>query len=853
MSEQPSVSAAPRKRWMLPAAIAGAVFALVGVGAIAWRQLSHGHAKFPLEAARLPSTTTQLDEQELNGAHEKSDKVRQTYLAGILGSILCKPSADNPVNSLLSVGSDPTKAIAYLTPAHLAEVRSVMSCGREMAPKIASPFVATLTFTEDEQPRKLLVFTLKADQLPTKLGWIHYTFSGVPGFCFTAKGESASEADCVDASYAAVRDGERWLFTNKSAMNTLARTLARPHEQISTAVEALQEAADATQGLSSRTVQASPPSAKAFLSAPCAWASQGVAGSTSDFMAACFTATDKQLEVISTKLRAAAYERDESVEQAQAIRGRIVLVARDADAAGDMQKDVAELVRDWQSQVENNEAKLVKLASQNPTSTREKVWAATIDTFLKALKRMQVSRSGRVVTVGYDEKFSADDTKEVQEALGKPDEKPEAVVAILDAVEKQQPVPAAALGQLMGTKAAAFALDSGLGLDLATFKVRWNAWLTKANKNGKLNSLRLGDVTLAPKNGSPSESAFTVTLYHHDDPAADVTLSGVVGKDGEAIKQVTLSKTEAAKWAASATDALAFHGMVAAVTPDVDDKAVIQDLDMAPGSDTSTVRGKARFSYSSTPDGLTATYTVGLGLDAPAAAAKVGESANARSVCDNLDDWALNSLDRPFIDCDVALAAQHPGKRPCAGSLAFIITTAKAVANNASWDLTRKKAGLAGEVAGSVDQQVAFLEPTLEAIRSRAPMPGEEPIKADLIADYERLIGAYKRLAVILRQFDGNTDALLAEEARDTDKSETFDPGSSLGVLGHIKTNEVMRMSKCIALKNRVPAKSSTGAASGEDGTDAHQAVPPPEESPSGGAPATSPAAKPKRHHRGLR
>ena len=241
--------------------------------------------------------------------------------------------------------------------------------------------------------------------------------------------------------YAAVRDGERWLLTTKKAMTILARSLARPHEQISTAVEALQEAADATQGLSSRTVQASPPSAKPFLSQPCVWASQGVAGSTSEFMSACFAATDKQLEVISTKLRAAAYERERNVEQAQAIRGRIVLVARDSDAASDMQKDVAELVRDWQSQVENNEAKLTKLASQNATSTREKVWAATIDTFIKALRNMQVSRSGRVVTIPYDEKFSADDVKEVQEALGKPDEKPEAVVAILAAVEKQQPFP----------------------------------------------------------------------------------------------------------------------------------------------------------------------------------------------------------------------------------------------------------------------------------------------------------------------------------------------------------------------------------------------------------------------------
>ena len=50
----------------------------------------------------------------------------------------------------------------------------------------------------------------------------------------------------------------------------------------------------------------------------------------------------------------------------------------------------------------------------------------------------------------------------------------------------------------MGTKPAAFALDPGLGLDLATFKSRWNAWLTTM-KRGKLERSPSGGPDARPE------------------------------------------------------------------------------------------------------------------------------------------------------------------------------------------------------------------------------------------------------------------------------------------------------------------------------------------------------------------
>ena len=135
-----------------------------------------------------------------------------------------------------------------------------------------------------------------------------------------------------------------------------------------------------------------------------------------------------------------------------------------------------------------------------------------------------------------------------------------------------------------------------------------------------------------------------------------MTLSGVVGRDSEAIKQVTLSKKEAAKWAASATDALAFHGMVAAVNSAVDDKDLIQDLGMTPGTDTSAVRGRVRFAYTSTVDGLTASYTAG-----PVSAA-VGQCATLlETVCSRYGSCFEAGRSAGFVQSCVAAGEARAG------------------------------------------------------------------------------------------------------------------------------------------------------------------------------------------------
>src|SRR5207302_10586523 len=112
---------------------------------------------------------------------------------------------------------------------------------------------------------------------------------------------------------------------------------------------------------------------------------------------------DKVIQEIDSKLRAAAFEIEPDVLKAGAVHGGIVLVARD-DAAGKIvEKDAQDLAADWKAQMENNEAKLVKEAQQNPVSLRQKSWAIVVDNFSRALQKIKVTRSGRVVKMKFND------------------------------------------------------------------------------------------------------------------------------------------------------------------------------------------------------------------------------------------------------------------------------------------------------------------------------------------------------------------------------------------------------------------------------------------------------------------
>jgi formylglycine-generating enzyme required for sulfatase activity len=617
-------SRATRRRWLLPAAVAGALAVIGGGAVVAWRLARSGHAAFPIAANRLPENTDALREAPIDGAYAANRTVREMLVAGAISAFACEPDEDDPASALLDLGGDDEKALAYFAPSHENEVRAMMDCGGRMAAGLLGPArIMGFNFTSaDNKKHTFAVLDLRAARLPSALGWVDHMFSALPGYCYQPKGQK----DCGDDSPGAVRYGGRWIFSDAATLKTLAHSLAQPKAIVSSTVEMLQHATHALSGMQSWSAEATR-SSKTHLVGPCAWAASNVAGSSSDFMSACFPAADdRQVATIDGEVRAAADEVDADVKSAQAVRGRVVLVARDSEAAADLEKDVAELVNDWKAHVENNQAKLVKLASEGAKTPDERVWAVVVDVFIRALENMRVSRSGSAVTISYERRFTSEVEKEVKEAAGKPDDRGLAAAAVLAAIEKRQPLPPEALSQVLGARVAAFVLSPGLGLDAAEFRKRWDAWLDQAGANG---ALALADTPLAE---AGADGKFALKLAPEALRGASVTLSGVVDERSGAIEKASITKRCSASTLplASAVDVVGCRALVQAATPGADVDALFKKLGMKDGTSTSVVQGDVRYSYSSSPDGHTETFAASpVSMGARRAAAATAPSASA--------------------------------------------------------------------------------------------------------------------------------------------------------------------------------------------------------------------------------
>ncbi len=437
-----------------------ALLAVMAVSQVGCKKKAPNAWKLPVDAKQLPSTTTVLEAEQVEGARETDPHLKEVFTAAELGAEICREGVIDPAHELeVMTLLGPADAKKFFKPENLEQVRVLMECGGVLGASLESQFQTAIGFVDDTGAKaEVDVLQLKLTDLPPKYGLTKRSFSTLDGFCRTTDPKDATKTvECGPTSDAALKAGTSWFLGKRGELDQISKTIATPKAELSTQLAALNDAANELEGLSSSRIEAQLTTAKPFLAAPCAWGAFQSAGKTDEFLQGCFpTSDEKTIQDIDAKLRAAAFEIEPDVLKQNAVHGGVVLVARDDDAAKAVEKDANDLVVDWKAQLENNDAKLAKQAKSNPTSLRQRSWAIIVDNFSRALQKTKVTRAGRVVKMQFNEPLAAEDVRDLQEARKDALEQRTAVADILSAIQTKQAVPLAALTKLVGAPWATY-------------------------------------------------------------------------------------------------------------------------------------------------------------------------------------------------------------------------------------------------------------------------------------------------------------------------------------------------------------------------------------------------------------
>jgi hypothetical protein len=529
-------------------AIGGLVVVGVLGGAIAYFVAHAGHGSLPLDAAKLPPQTHEIDTMLIDATREKDKNVKEIYLASEMSSAFCAGRHD-PAERLENIGRwGSSDAKKFFDPKNLDDVRSELQCGAAFASSLADKHASFLSFdADDEKPEsrhRVKIGHFKMKTLPTTEGYTSISFGTIAGFCQTTiptygassfsslltpppAGSAAAPApttkSCDDKSNAAFAVGDTWFFGDKASLDQLSKTILVPKKTLPTRVAAIQDAENATSNLPQAVLIAEPKTSKDVLEYPCDWAasqlgvhyssgssagsgsgsgsgSSGSSGSSgdiksrADFLAACFPAKQdsKLIEEIDAKLRAIAFETDPDYVTAGAITGNIILVTRDPESAEAAERSVKELVGDWKSSLELNAPKLIKAGKDQASTASQKKFADVADTYFQALSKLTVSRSGRVLKLSYKAKFTKEDESALQ-GDDKADEKRVAVAAVLSAIRDKKAIPQASLAKLVGSSWATYLLLPPLPPKPPSPKTKLTLAECKSVKS-KLQSISISDL-----------------------------------------------------------------------------------------------------------------------------------------------------------------------------------------------------------------------------------------------------------------------------------------------------------------------------------------------------------------------
>lgn len=458
----------PAPRSSLPYILGGAgalVVLLAFGGGVAAYKLRSKSVALPVDAKMLPAQTSEVSTQLIDATREKDERIKRAYLAAELGSEMCLPGSGDPARRIEGLGGGTTRSAKelFFQKKQLDDIRAVMDCGSALAESLESPYQAVITVEGEASKRqRIAVGHFGVTSLPTKYGFTPFSFRGQPGYCRTSSPTSAnpfgSLGTCEEFTPGAFSQGTTWFLGDRASLETMAQSVKKPKEELNARLLALKDAAAQTEGLPVVRLQAQPKTSRDFFMAPCFFGASQSAAPFTAFLDGCFPAKGQErlIEEVDSKIKAAAYETDGDVQKAGAFKGNLIFVARDDAGAKDVELDVKEIVSEWKSHVDLNDAKLINQSNDFAFTTRQKKFAAVADRYFAALKGAKVSRSGRTVRVSFSEKLTKADLQALDDADKKTIEKRRATAEILEAIQANRPIPTQPLSKLVGVSWAMF-------------------------------------------------------------------------------------------------------------------------------------------------------------------------------------------------------------------------------------------------------------------------------------------------------------------------------------------------------------------------------------------------------------
>lgn len=457
-----------------PALVAAVVAGIVGLsavaGGVAYTVAAKKQVALPVDAKLLPAQTTEIGTRLIEATRESDEAVKSAYLAAELGAELCRPGTYDPARRLEAIGAGTPRAAKelFFDKEKLADVAQLLECGGYLGASLDSPYQTAVSYEDGEQRRLVSVAHFRFSTLPPSAGFTAQGYRGVAGYCQVGSakkdpfamaggakrpfGAAPEPTSCEDGDHGAFAQGTTWFLGRKSALETMAHAVTHPKEELNTRLASIQEAARQTEGLPVVRLQASPKSSREFFMSPCYMGATQSAAPFKDFVDGCFPgkSLDPTLSEIDAKLKAAAYETDGDVQKAGAFHGNLVFVARDDDAAKEVEREVKEVVSEWKAHLELHDAKLINQSRDLATTSRQKKFSAIADRYFKALSRAEVKRKGRSIRVSFLEKLGPEDKAALEDADRSTVEKRRAVAEVLSAIEAKKPLPVPALGKLVG-------------------------------------------------------------------------------------------------------------------------------------------------------------------------------------------------------------------------------------------------------------------------------------------------------------------------------------------------------------------------------------------------------------------